>query len=209
MKTHAFVTLASALLFTSLAVAEPPRDAPTPLISQPGALLFLDEFNVMKPVWNSGKGDWKFEEGIARGAERAADHHKAGLAHNVKFRDGVIRLVFKFDGAKAIEAALIKTNDAKEREHVARISFGLDSIKLYAQTGMGLTTKNNLIADKPVKFVAGKWHTALIEFVGGELVVQVDTGEVARGKDELLNVDKSSLSLSVAGKAGVFDDLKL
>ncbi len=179
-------------------------------VDQPiAALLFEDGFDAIKPVWNFGKGDWKVEDGTVRGAERAEDHHQAGLAHTVKFRDGAARLVFKFDGAKAIEMALIKKDEAGARIHVGRISFTPEAIRIYAQTGMGPTTKYMLIAETPAKFVAGKWSTALIEFVGDELAVQLDTREDARGKDPLLAVEKASLTLTVGGTSGVFNDFKL
>lgn len=210
MNNSVYLAFAFAVAFTTAPAlsAEPALQAPAPLISQPGALLFADEFTALKPVWGYGKGDWKVEDGNVRGAERAEDHHKAGLAHNVKFRDGLIRFVFKFDGAKAIEVALIKTED-KERIHVGRISFNSDSIKLYAQTGMGPTTTNKVIAETPVKFVVGKSNTALIELIGNELVVQLDTGEVARARHELFAAEKTQVTVSIAGSTGVFEDLKL
>lgn len=211
MNARPFLVLASAFAISAapLSFAEPTRDSPAPLISKAGALLFAEEFNERKPSWTSGHGDWKIEDGTIRGAETKEQKHKAALAQNVKFRDCVIRLVFKFDGARAIDVSFVKPSRETQREHVCRLSMSLDSLKLYAQTGMAKTTKNILIAEKPLRLVGGRTYVVLIEAVGSEFVAQLDTGDVVRGSHELLAVEKTSLNLGISGSSGVIDDLKL
>lgn len=211
------LTLAAALgllagaLPAAAATASPTKPLPplAPLACKADKLLFADDFNALKPVWGVGKGDWKIVDGTARGAERPDDKHKAGIGHKEKLRDCVIRLVFALDGAKSVEVSLIKLDAAREREHVCRVAFGAESLKLYAQTGMGKTTKNILIGERPMKLVPGQRYTALVECVGNRLVAQVDNGAVARGTHDVLASEKESLNLTVNGATGVFDEVKV
>ena len=191
------------------AAAATPSEPLTPLVSKADKLLFADDFNALKPVWGVGKGDWKIVDGTARGGERPEDKHKAGIGHKEKLRDCVIRLVFALDGAKSVEISLIKLDAAGEREHVCRVAFGAESLKLYAQTGMGQTTKNILIGEQPMKLVPGQRYTALVECVGNRLVAQVSNGAVARGTSDVLAGEKESLNLTVNGTTGVFDEVKV
>ena len=212
-RSHLHLTFAAALGLIASALPAAAASAPSaplaPLASKTEKLVFADDFNALKPVWGVGKGDWKIVDGTARGGERPEDKHKAGIGHKEKLRDCVIRLVFALDGAKSVEISLIKLDAAGEREHVCRVAFGAESLKLYAQTGMGQTTKNILIGEQPMKLVPGQRYTALVECVGNRLVAQVSNGAVARGTSDVLVGEKESLNLTVNGTTGVFDEVKV
>lgn len=208
--------LIAVLTTTALAVNPPSASAPgkesmklKPLLSQPEELIFGEEFNDFGPKWHAGHGDWTFAEGHVRGATRASDHHGADYAHPQKFRDAICQLVFKFDGSKTIDFNLIKNDSAGKREHVGKIFWTTDSMKLVAQTGIGPTTKNITLVEKPAKLADGQWHTALVEMVGDEIAVQLDTGDTLRAKHELFDVEKTGVTVATNGVAALFDDFKL
>ena len=204
------LVLSFVALAVSASIARPELELKLkPLLSQPEELIFAEEFDAFGAKWHAGHGDWTFEAGHARGASRAADHHGADYARNQKYRDAIFQLVFKFDGSKTIDLNLIKSDSAGKREHVGKVIWTTSSMKLLAQTGIGPTTKNTTVAEKPAKLADGQWHTALIEVIGDEIAVQLDTGDTARAKHEMFDVDKSGLTLSLNGAAGLFDDLKV
>ena len=180
----------------------------TPILGKAGELVFSDDFTDLKN-WNVGHGDWKIVDGQVRGATIPEQKHGADIGHRQIFRDGIIQLVFQFDGSRTIDLNLIKNDRAGKREHVGKVSFSLESMKLLAQTGIGPTTKNIVIAEKPIQLTAGKWHTVLIEMIGGEMAVQLDTGESVRARHELLGVEKVSFTLATNGSGARFDEIKL
>lgn len=191
-------------------VAAPPSGAEAkvkPLIGKLDGLIFADDFTDLKK-WHVGHGDWKSVDGHARGATIAEQHHGGDIGHNERFRDGIIQLVFQFDGSRTIDVNLIKSDSAGKREHVGKVSLALDSMKLIAQTGIGPTTKNIVIAEQPLKLTTRQWHTVLIEMIGTEMAVQLDTGEMMRARHELLGAEKVSFTLATNGSGAVFDEFK-
>ena len=193
-----------------IGVAAPPSGSEVkvkPLVGKLDGLIFADDFTDLKK-WHVGHGDWKSVDGHVRGATIPEQYHGGDIGHNQRFRDGIIQVVFQFDGSRTIDVNLIKNDSAGKREHVGKVSLALDSMKLLAQTGIGPTTKNIVIEEKAIKLTAGQWHAVLIEMIGTEMAVQLDTGEMIRARHELLGAEKVSFTLATNGTGAVFDEFK-
>jgi hypothetical protein len=62
----------------------------------------------------------------------------------------------------------------------------------------------------PAKLEAGKWYTLVVETVGDQMRVSIDGKAVAYLKSSGIGHEtKSKIELGVAGKDGLFDDIKV
>ena len=172
-------------------------------ISTKGDLLLEDSLAEVGKPWRTAKGEWEPTEGGVLGSEIEADKHGAVMRHPLAFKDVVIEFSFKLDGARGISLSI---NDAKG--HVCRLSI----------TKAGFQArKDDHDHDGPDKAVPfeqvkhslddGKWHTAVVELVGGDMVCTID-GKISRGSDALIATDKANLGFTVAGQSAGFKDLK-
>lgn len=65
-------------------------------------------------------------------------------------------------------------------------------------------------AKYPVKLEKGKWYTLVVETVGDEMRVTIDGKPAAYLKSSgIAHATKSKIELGVAGKDGLFDDIKV
>ncbi len=187
-----------------------PPSTLAPLLGRTGALLMREPFDVAASYarnFNEGKGMWTLADGRLTGASIPADQHDAGVSHLGRHHDAAIQVVFRFDGAKQIKVNFIKRNAVNEREHVSQVRVSSTTLAIYAQTGIGPTTVNRLMADTRVSLQNGLWYTLLVEVSGKQMAAQLDTGASVRGMDDVVDVDKESFTLDVGGSTASFDEV--
>lgn len=173
-------------------------------ISTKGELMLEDALAKIDKPWTANKGDWAPCDGGVKGVERASDKHAAVIRRPLAFTDAVIEFSFRLDGAKGISFSV---NAAKG--HLCRLSISPESFQARKDDS------DHAGPDKGIPFPAakgsladGKWHSALIELVGEQMVCQID-GAVSRGTAPALATPKANVGFTVSGQGACFKDLKV
>ena len=156
--------------------------------------------------------------------------HAAVYGLEVPTRDSVVEVKIRFDGATMMD---VEFDDRKFRGshygHLCRAQVRLDKITILDERDG--TQSNALIELKkdpeknkeeiqkllsthsvsyPAKLQPGKWYTLGVETVGEQMRVTIDGKGVAFFKSPGIGHEtKSRIELGVAGKDGLFDDIKV
>jgi hypothetical protein len=165
----------------------------------------------------------------------AADGKPAVVAHaavhglEIPTRDSVVEVKIFFDGATMID---VEFDDRKfsgsHYGHICRAQVRLNGVTLIDERDGNM--RNDIYAIKkdparkaevarllagrsvtyPIKLVAGKWYTLVVETVGDEMRVTLDGQPAGYLKSSgIAHATKSKIELGVAGKDGMFDDVKV
>jgi hypothetical protein len=174
------------------------------MVSTKGDTLLEDALSKLNKPWSAAKGEWIPCDSGIKGSERAADKHGAVIRRPLAFKDAVIEFSFRLDGAKGISLSI---NDAKG--HLCRLGISKDSFQARKDDS------DHEGPDKGLAFPAvklplgdGRWHTAVVELVGEQMVCSID-GKVSRGSHAVIAGPKANLGLTVAGQSACFKDLKV
>lgn len=192
------ICLASVAAFASMAVAGDLA------ISAKGESMLDDALTQIEKPWAAAKGDWTACDGGVKGVERAADKHAAVVRRPLAFSDAVIEFAFRLEGAKGISFSV---NQAKG--HLCRLAITPDGFQARKDDG------DHAGPDKAILFPAakcpladGKWHAAVIELVGGQMVCSID-GAVSRGTATAIAQPKANIGFTVSGQGACFKELKI
>lgn len=153
--------------------------------------------------WHKYKGKFELVGDALKVAEVAADAHHPAVSRKADLDCAVIQFKFKFEGAGWLGFAF----DGKE--HVARCMVRPDGFQILKMTGIGGTTKGELIDEKRVKLDDGAWHTLLIEISGREMLAQIDNTHFVFGEKAGVEIGKTRFEFISGGQFAWFDDLKI
>src|SRR5262249_22587385 len=117
------------------------------------------------------------------------------------FKDAIIRVDFKLDGAKQTTVSLNSSAG-----HVCRVLVQPDA--LIVQKDKSDTAKAVVFQKLKTKIEPG-WHTLQVEVCGKELLASLDGKEVAFGQHDALDVPKINVGLTVAGESVSFRNFKV
>jgi len=177
--------------------------AAEPALSNLGKLLFKDDFSA-NSVWNGKVGIWEVVDGAAKVSEDPKDKHGAVRRHPVRYRDGRIEFSFKLDGASKIALMLNEPG-----AHVCLLYITPTGISL----DQGKTAKGDIghavLAKRDMAIETGKWHRAVLEVRGNQLLAQINGGPVLSGQSDRLDVPKNDIGFLVDGVSALFDDVQL
>jgi len=165
----------------------------------------------------------------------AADGKPAITAHaavhglEIPTKDSVVEARIRFEGATMID---VEFDDRKytgcHYGHLCRAQVRLNGVTLIDERDGNM--RNDIYAMKkdpakkaevakllvgrsatyPVKLETGKWYTLVVETVGDEMRVTIDGQPVGYLKSSgIAHATKSKIELGVAGKEGLFDDVKV
>lgn len=165
----------------------------------------------------------------------AADGKPAVQAHaaveglDIPTKDSVVEVKIRFEGASMMD---VEFDDRKytgsHYGHICRAQVHLNGVTLVDERDgsmrndiyqMKRTPENKakrakLLAGRsvtyPAKLEAGKWYTLVVETVGDEMRVTIDGRPAGFLKSSGIgHATKSKIELGVAGKSGLFDDIKV
>ena len=165
----------------------------------------------------------------------AADGKPALTAHaavhglEIPTKDSVVEVKIRFEGASMID---VEFDDRKytgaHYGHLCRAQVRTNGVTIIDERDGSMRNdiyemskdptkkeeRKKLLAGRqvtyPGKFEAGKWLTLVVETVGDEMRVTIDGKPAAFLKSPgLAHATKSKIELGVAGKDGLFDDLKV
>jgi hypothetical protein len=165
----------------------------------------------------------------------AADGKPAVTAHaavhglEIPTSDSVVEVKVRLEGATMVD---VEFDDRKytgaHYGHICRAQLRLNGVTLIDERDGGM--RNDIYEMKkdparkaeaaklmagrsvtyPGKFEAGKWYTFVVETVGDEMRVTVDGKPAGYLKSSgIAHATKSKIELGVAGKDGLFDDIKV
>jgi len=191
----------------------------TPVISQPGELIFKDDFEKEKirPEWKPLHGTrWKIVEGTLRGEPSTKEYQQAQVAKGNKSHSGRTPssrlmvssddciMLFRFKLAEGLSGAHFGFNDGSFKAgtgHVCRFTVstrkGLTlqkdkNAKLKGDTDKTLvTSKFNLKADT--------WYWMMLEIVGEQMAAQVSGGPVLKAQHARIDIPKDQINLPTRG----------
>ena len=155
--------------------------------------------------------------------------HAAVHGLEIPTKDSVIEAKIRFEGATMID---VEFDDRKytgsHYGHLSRAQVRLDSVTIMDERDGNQNEElkamradpskkdevNKAIAAHqvrfPVKLEKGKWYDLMVETVGEEMRVSIDGKGVAYFKSPGIgHATKSKIELGVAGKDGLFDDVKV
>ena len=196
--------MASLLSIGPLSVARA-ADAKT-LMTDRGALIFADDFSKAPAApWRVAKGEWMTVDGAVQVRELKADMHGAVARRPVPHANFVVQYSFKLDGTKRTTLSI---NDAKG--HCCRVLIDPAGLAVQKDSHDKNKVDKSAVLDRRLEpIAAGKWHTVVVEVLGGEMVASVDGQIVAYGSHASIDVPKKDIGLTVAGESASFKDLQV
>jgi len=176
------------------------------------------------------KGTQTREQNIpAANGKPAVTAHAAVHGLEIPTKDSVVEARIRFDGATMID---VEFDDRKytgcHYGHICRAQVRLNGVTLIDERDGNM--RNDIYEMKkdparkaevakllvgrsatyPAKLVADKWYTLVVETVGDEMRVTIDGQPAGYLKSSgIAHATKSKIKLGVAGKDGLFDDIKV
>ena len=165
----------------------------------------------------------------AENGKPAVTAHAAVHGLEIPTKDSVVEVRIRFEGATMMD---VEFDDRKftgsHYGHLCRAQVRLDGVTLIDEKEGGM--RNDIYEAKndpakkaeiakllvgrsvryPVKLEANKWYTFTVETVGDSMRASIDGKPVAFLKSPgIAHATKSKIELGVAGKSGLFDDIKV
>ena len=155
--------------------------------------------------------------------------HAAVHGLEIPTKDSVVEVKIRFEGASMID---VEFDDRKytgsHYGHICRAQVRLNGVTLIDERDGGMRNEiyemkkdpakkaeaAKLLAGRsatyPIKLERGKWYTLVVETVGDEMRVTLDGKPAGFLKSSGIgHATKSKIELGVAGKDGLFDDIKV
>ncbi len=208
------------MLFGALTAAEAKPDAKADaeagqqrtLMCERGESLFRETFadatwdqrwGRIGAFWQAG--NWTLVDGAIHSQELKDENHHPALPHRLAMTDVVVQFRFRFVDCDAIFVGF------DDKEHIARLFLRSDAVELSKTTGIGPTTKTEVLDKAPAKMVPGTWYTAVIELCGTDFCAHVDERWIAYGSASGIDIAKSRIELMCYGKSAIaeFDDVQI
>ena len=167
-----------------------------------GKALVTEDFtgDQLAPGWVKAKGDWKIENGAIQGMELPADKHAAVLTRAMKYKDVVIELRFKMDGAKSFAVSANVPGG-----HLCRLTVLPTGFMLMKDANAKVPgDKPQVLGKHMMKIEPGKWYDARIELVGPRFSAKIGDSPVITGEHPGIDKEKATLALPVAGCSASF-----
>jgi hypothetical protein len=155
--------------------------------------------------------------------------HAAVHGLEIPTKDSVVEVKIRFEGASMID---VEFDDRKftgaHYGHICRAQVRLTGVTLIDEKDGGMRSDiyelkkdpskkaevAKMVAGRsvtyPAKLEAGKWYTLVVETVGDEMRVTIDGQPAGYLKSSgIAHASKSKIEIGVAGKDGLFDDIKV
>ncbi len=155
--------------------------------------------------WQTQHGKWTADRGSLCGSELAAEKHGAAIRRALSFRDAVVELEVKLDGAKMVSLSI---DDAIE--HVARVTLTPTtfSAKKDDHDHNG-PDKAIVFGEHSVNIERGTWHTVTVRIVGEMMRANLDGKYAITGSNKLIAEQKANIGFTVGGQSASFRNLRV
>jgi hypothetical protein len=176
------------------------------------------------------KGTQTREKNIpAANGKPAITAHAAVHGLEIPTKDSVVEVRIRFEGATMIDVEFDdRAYTGCHYGHICRAQVRLNGVTLIDERDGNM--RNDIYEMKkdparkaevakllvgrsvtyPVKLEAGKWYTLVVETVGDEMRMTIDGKPVGFLKSSgIAHTTKSKIELGVAGKDGLYDDIKV
>jgi len=159
----------------------------------------------------------------------AVTPHAAVHGLDIPTKDSVVEVKIRFEGATMMDVEFDdRQYTGSHYGHLCRAQVRLNGVTIIDERDGNMRNdiyemskdpakkeeRAKLLAGKqvtyPAKLEAGKWYTVVVETVGDEMRVTIDGQPAAFLKSSGIgHATKSKIELGVAGKDGLFDDIKV
>jgi hypothetical protein len=203
-----------ALLLSSL----PVRSAETPslLLAKQGPELVNEAFDAaaLPSGWTRNIGKVEVVSGALRASQQIADHHPCAFRKAVPLQDAVVRLSFRFQGARMLHVGFDPLRgELKKKGHLFNVIVSPTRASLQEAPDKGdPASKSRMLASGSVKLEEGKWYPLLLEMKGQEVAVQVAGQATLRASAADFSCKKPGLVFRVLGPddgAAEFDNVQV
>ena len=219
----------SCLLLTvggSILGADEARPDLTPVISQPGQLVFKDDFGGAKigPEWKPLHGTrWKIVDGALRGEPSTKEYQQEQIDRGNKSHSGrtpssrlMVKgddciMLFRFKLTEGLSGAHFGFNDGSFKTgtgHVCR--FTVSTRKgLTLQKDKNVKLKGDMdktLATSKFNLKPDTWCWMMLEIVGNQMAAQVSGGPVLRAHHARIDILKDQINLPTRGGGVIFYD---
>ena len=165
----------------------------------------------------------------ATASKPAIPPHAAVHGLEIPTKDSVVEVKIRFDGCTMMDVEFDdRQYTGAHYGHLCRAQVRLNGVTIIDERDGNM--RNDIYAMKkdparkaevakllvgrsvtyPAKLEAGKWYTLVVETVGDEMRVTIDGHPAAYLKSSgIAHATKSKIELGVAGKDGLFDDIKV
>jgi hypothetical protein len=201
-----WICLVCLLPFFALSADDPKPAEPKLYMTTRGKLLFEDDLSKLPTkAWKASKGKYEIVEGVLKVSEKKEDDHGAVARKTLTFKDAIVRVEFKLDGAKQ---TTVSFNDSQG--HVCRVLVKPDSLTVQKDDIDGKAGADKAVVFQTVKTkLEPGWHTLQVEVCGKELLASLDDKTVAFGEHDYLNRPKVNVGLTVSGESVSFRNFKV
>lgn len=165
----------------------------------------------------------------AMGGKPAVTAHAAVFGLDIPTRDSVVQARIRFEGASMIDVEFDdRQYTGSHYGHLCRAQVRLNGVTVIDERDGGMRNDiyamnkdparkaevAKLVAGRrvtyPIQLQAGKWYTLVVETAGDEMRVTIDGQPAGYLKSSgIAHPTKSKIELGVAGKDGLFDDIKV
>jgi hypothetical protein len=147
------------------------------LLAKQGPELLQERFEApgMPSGWTRNFGKVEVAGGALRASQLAGDQHPCAFRRALPLQDAVIRLDFRFEGAKMLHVGFDPTpGELKKKGHLFTVAVSPTSASLQeAADKADPASKNRTLATASVKLENGTWYPLLLEMKGHEVAVQI------------------------------------
>lgn len=188
--------------------------APATLLTVRGKLLKEEPFDEQASIakgnkrgWYIYKGKYEIAGGQMKVSEQKEDGHHPAMSCKMPMKNLVMQCKFRVGDAKWLGLSL---DNGKLKEHIFRAMVNPKALTIRRMSGMGPTTKGELIVEKKFAFDPAKWYTLVVELSGNEVCAQIPEAQIAiYGAHEAIAAEKDRFEFISGGENAYFDELKI
>jgi hypothetical protein len=152
-------------------------DALPLLFAQQGPELLNEQFEApaLPAGWTRNFGKLEIAGGALRASQLASDQHPCAFRRALPLQDAVVRLDFRFEGAKALHVGFDPARgELKKQGHLFTVVVSPTRVSFQeAADKADPASKGRELASASVKLESGKWYPLLLEMKGKDVAVQV------------------------------------
>lgn len=186
------------------------------LLAKQGPELLQERFEApgLPSGWTRNFGKLEVTNGALRASQLASDQHPCAFRRALPLQDAVIRLDFRFDGARMLHVGFDPARgELKKRGHLFTVAISPTGASLQeAADKADPASKNHTLATASVKLETGKWYPLLLEMRGPEVAVQIAGQATLRASTADFACKKPGLVFRTLGPddaAAEFDNLQV
>ena len=174
------------------------------LLTQPGKAVFTDNFSSPQTSerWHFNQ-DWSVENGVLQ-RDKDGDDTTRIFLKNARYGDSIIHFDFRFTGAHDIRLVTGGGGHYNAVVHLRRDQF-------YLQTALDKHAPYFPMrhSECAFRFQNNRWYSLTVEFIGDELVAQIDGQHLVYAKHPILKTTREYFAFQVDESGAEFDNVEI